>query len=87
MGGITRVVLYKHGVGHFERVEEERIHGKSNVEELIPNVEKQGVPLTRESYEGAVGTTPRGHIIYEGPRGGRYHYSRSGKKVYERRRR
>jgi endonuclease YncB( thermonuclease family) len=28
-------------------------------------------------------TTPRGHQIYEGPRGGHYHYSKSGKKVYE----
>jgi endonuclease YncB( thermonuclease family) len=30
-------------------------------------------------------TTPRGYQIYEGPRGGRYHYSKSGKKVYEKR--
>lgn len=32
----------------------------------------------------AVGTTPHGQTIYEGPRGGHYHYSKSGKKVYER---
>jgi hypothetical protein len=32
------------------------------------------------------GTTPSGKTIYVGPRGGRYHYSDSGKKVYERRR-
>jgi endonuclease YncB( thermonuclease family) len=31
-------------------------------------------------------TTPTGKAIYVGPRGGRYHYSKSGKKVYERRR-
>lgn len=31
-------------------------------------------------------TTPRGFEIYEGPRGGRYHYSKSGKKVYEKKR-
>ena len=30
-------------------------------------------------------TTPTGKTIYEGPRGGHYHYSSSGKKVYERR--
>lgn len=30
-------------------------------------------------------TTPRGYQIYEGPRGGLYHYSKSGKKVYEKR--
>jgi deoxyribose-phosphate aldolase len=29
-------------------------------------------------------TTTFGQTIYEGPRGGRYHYSSSGKKVYER---
>ena len=27
--------------------------------------------------------TPRGHEIFTGPRGGRYHYSKNGKKVYE----
>lgn len=32
-------------------------------------------------------TTATGKPIYEGPRGGRYHYSKSGKKVYEKRRR
>jgi micrococcal nuclease len=32
-------------------------------------------------------TTRSGQPIYVGPRGGRYHYSKSGKKVYERRRR
>jgi hypothetical protein len=33
-----------------------------------------------------VGITPTGKTIYEGPRGGHYHYSKSGKKVYERKR-
>jgi hypothetical protein len=37
--------------------------------------------------ESAVGATPTGKTIYVGPRGGLYHYSESGKKVYERRRR
>lgn len=32
-------------------------------------------------------TTRSGQPVYVGPRGGRYHYSKSGKKVYERRRR
>jgi hypothetical protein len=36
--------------------------------------------------ETPAGTTPSGKTIYVGPRGGRYHYSASGKKVYERRR-
>lgn len=30
--------------------------------------------------------TPSGKTIYTGPRGGRYHYSKSGKKVYEKKR-
>ena len=30
-------------------------------------------------------TTTKGQPIYTGPRGGQYHYSDSGKKVYERR--
>jgi len=29
-------------------------------------------------------TTSNGQPIYTGPRGGKYHYSKSGKKVYER---
>jgi hypothetical protein len=32
-------------------------------------------------------TTATGKPIYVGPHGGRYHYSKSGKKVYERRKR
>jgi len=39
-----------------------------------------------ESEKSTGGTTPTGKTIYEGPRGGHYHYSASGKKVYERRR-
>ena len=38
------------------------------------------------SNENAVGVTPTGKTIYEGPRGGKYHYSKSGKKVYEKKR-
>lgn len=33
--------------------------------------------------EKTVGTTSSGKTIYEGPRGGKFHYSKSGKKVYE----
>jgi hypothetical protein len=38
------------------------------------------------SSDPPVGITPTGKTIYEGPRGGLYHYSKSGKKVYERKR-
>jgi hypothetical protein len=31
----------------------------------------------------SVGTTKSGQTIHEGPRGGLYHYSKSGNKVYE----
>jgi len=41
----------------------------------------------KRSGETEVGTTPTGKTIYEGSRGGRYHYSKSGKKVYERKKR
>jgi hypothetical protein len=41
----------------------------------------------KRTGETQVGTTPKGYQIYEGPRGGRYHYSKSGKKVYERKKR
>jgi hypothetical protein len=43
-------------------------------------------PVPSMSDSGAVGTTATGKPIYEGPRGGLYHYSKSGKKVYEKRR-
>lgn len=33
-----------------------------------------------------VNTTPSGQNVYQGPRGGIYHYSPSGKKVYEKKR-
>ena len=35
--------------------------------------------------EKSIGTTPTGKTLYVGPRGGVYHYSASGRKVYERR--
>ena len=38
------------------------------------------------SSETPTSTTPTGKTIYTGPRGGQYHYSKSGKKVYERKR-
>lgn len=55
--------------------------------------EKKGTPdekskvkkePSKEDNQQSVGTTPTGKTIYEGPRGGKYHYSKSGKKVYER---
>ena len=45
-------------------------------------VQKQDTTCPRHSSETAVGTTATGKTIYEGPRGGHYHYSKSGKKVY-----
>src|SRR6267378_993114 len=41
-------------------------------------------PILNEPGEKAVGVTPRGQTIYEGPRGGHFHYTKSGKKIYER---
>ena len=38
----------------------------------------------KKSGETVIGTTPTGKTLYQGPRGGQYHYSKSGKKVYSR---
>lgn len=35
------------------------------------------------SKETQIGTTPTGKTLYQGPRGGIYHYSKSGRKVYQ----
>jgi hypothetical protein len=46
-------------------------------------------PIAARGYtpgETASETTATGKTIYTGPRGGRYHYSASGKKVYEKKR-
>ena len=42
---------------------------------------------SKRSGETQIDTISNGIPIYEGPRGGRYHYSKSGKKVYERKKR
>jgi len=42
-----------------------------------------GTGKETRSGEKAIGTTPTGKTLYEGPRGGQYHYSKSGKKVYQ----
>lgn len=41
-------------------------------------------PAKSTGKETAIGTTPTGKTLYQGPRGGVYHYSKSGKKVYQR---
>ena len=38
---------------------------------------------TAKPGETEIGTTPTGKTLYQGPRGGVYHYSKSGKKVYQ----
>lgn len=40
-------------------------------------------PSRPYAYESSGDTTPTGLPVFTGPRGGRYHYSKSGKKVYE----
>ena len=66
---------------------------KPSADYAPPFVEKPEAPVQAEVTEPkaseSVGnvtedTTPTGKKIYVGPRGGRYHYSASGKKVYER---
>ena len=59
----------------------------------ITSPEAQGAKQLATSSETAAPkgtptgeTTATGKTIYEGPRGGHYHYSASGKKVYEKHR-
>jgi hypothetical protein len=55
-----------------------------------PRARKTGQPgpsPTRAPSRGLAGSAPATGQLYVGPRGGVYHYSPSGKKVYERRRR
>jgi hypothetical protein len=47
----------------------------------------QDTPAPRIAGSPSGGTTATGNTIYVGPRGGLYHYSASGRKVYDRRRR
>jgi hypothetical protein len=46
---------------------------------------KENKSSSNNSHEKATGTTKSGSTIYTGPRGGQYHYSKSGKKVYTKR--
>jgi hypothetical protein len=51
-----------------------------------PNSQKQQLTDEAQNKNGVETgqKTASGQTIYEGPRGGHYHYSASGKKVYER---
>lgn len=51
---------------------------KSQQSQLAPSGE---IAAPKDTLTGQ--TTATGKTIYEGPRGGHYHYSASGKKVYE----
>jgi hypothetical protein len=55
-------------------------------ERQLPPTRETTTPKTTGSAADniASGTTSTGKTIYTGPRGGQYHYSKSGKKVYER---
>jgi hypothetical protein len=55
----------------------------------MPGNVGQSVSPSGQTHTGekAIGTTPTGKTVYEGPRGGHYHYSKSGKKVYEKKKR
>jgi hypothetical protein len=50
----------------------------------LPYEESVGVTNSSSSGGGSVGSTATGLPLYVGPRGGIYHYSKSGKKVYQR---
>ena len=50
-----------------------------------PREPKRQEPRPQAPAESSYGTTATGIPTYAGPRGGVYHYSKFGKKVYERR--
>jgi micrococcal nuclease len=56
----------------WRRTEKERRQQKAGTE-----------PAAKLPSDPVVGTTAAGEPIYEGPRGGRYHLSENGKKIYE----
>lgn len=56
--------------------------GTSRDQSTYNSTDRTTGPGDRETGQ----TTATGKTIYEGPRGGHYHYSASGKKVYEKRR-
>lgn len=47
-----------------------------------PETAKAKSSSVSKSSETSIGTTATGKTLYRGPRGGVYHYSPSGKKVY-----
>ena len=63
------------------------IQQQSETQGLLPAIDPKSTnskPTPKETTDKAVGTTNSGAEVYQGPRGGLYHYSPSGKKVYER---
>jgi hypothetical protein len=57
------------------------------VSATVPPRSPQDSPTPRITGTPSGDTTATGKTIYVGPRGGLYHYSASGRKVYERHRR
>ncbi len=55
---------------------------KSPGEETISNA--NGLLAEEQTTDRQTGTNSKGQAVYTGPRGGQYHYSKSGEKVYER---
>jgi hypothetical protein len=56
----------------------------SNSQNVSKTSRVESSEYSKQNSDPAVGNTATGKTIYEGPRGGHYHYSKSGKKVYER---
>ncbi len=59
--------------------------GPSQRDAVKAQGEKQNGARSRKEVDSGE-KTATGKKIYVGPRGGRYHYSKSGRKVYERKR-
>lgn len=84
--------LQKAAIDEANKLAEEK-QAAANSEESVYNKSYQNKSYDRDKYADKIyaekpsgDTTATGIPIHVGPRGGRYHYSKSGKKVYERKR-
>ena len=59
------------------------LHENQNSSSGNNTVVEQNKVVEQKKVEKPTGSTKSGQTIYTGPRGGQYHYSKSGKKVYE----
>lgn len=83
---VTAFPAYPHGGGlDASGCHHDRKHGGYHCHRAQA-VEKEPVNKAKSGFIEQKPSLPEVPVTHIGPRGGRYHYSASGKKVYERRR-